>query len=221
MSNYSHHTYIPAPPRQEPDAMSQALDLAMKKHPAQGRSQATVVAVVEATAQLLAEQGYARLTTNHIAERAGVSIGSLYQYFPGKEAIVAQVAEKLVNDVLADFGAGLLGLPVDSRRLATVIYDAIDRRAALLRCLSYEVPFVQDLPAVISLRDRTLMLAGQIYVSTTWTRPFALPHVATFMLTAMLRAAVLESILTPLPGVTREQAVDTLADIIARIGGLP
>lgn len=201
--------------------MSQALDLAMKKRPAQGRSQATVVAVIEATAQLLAEEGYARLTTNHIAERAGVSIGSLYQYFPGKEAIVAQVAEKMVNDVLADFGHGLLGLPVDSRRLATVTYDAIDRRAALLRCLSYEVPFVQDLPAVITLRDRLLVLAGQIYVGTMRDKPFALPHVATFMLTAMLRAAVLESILAPLPGLTREQAIETLADIITRVSGLP
>ncbi|PWR22432.1 TetR/AcrR family transcriptional regulator [Zavarzinia compransoris] len=199
--------------------MPQALDLAMKKRPTQGRSQATVTAVVDAAAQLLAEQGYARLTTNHIAERAGVSIGSIYQYFPGKEAIVALVVEQVVDGVLADFGRGLLGGPVDDGHLARVIYEAIDRRAGLIRTLYYEVPFVRDLPAIATMRDRLLLLSGQIYLTSIGERPFTLPHVATFMLTAMLQAAVLESILAPLPGMTRDQAVATLAEIIARIAG--
>ena len=51
-------------------------------------------ALLEATADILIREGYAKLTTNRIAERAGVNIASLYQYFPGKEAIVAELRRR-------------------------------------------------------------------------------------------------------------------------------
>src|SRR5262249_6915734 len=51
-------------------------------------------ALLEATADILVRDGYAKLTTNRIAERAGVNIASLYQYFPGKEAIVAELQRR-------------------------------------------------------------------------------------------------------------------------------
>lgn len=197
--------------------MSQSLDLSMKKQPAQGRSQATVEAVVMAAAQLLAESGYGPLTTNHIAERAGVSIGSIYQYFPGKEAIVAQVVERTVEEILADFGRGLLGAPLSPPRIAEVLYDAIDRRAALVRTLTHEIGFLRGLPAVTSLRSRLLALSSRVYSEAVGGQRFSQPEVAAFQLTTMLQAAVLESILAPLPGMTRRQAIDTLAEIIARL----
>lgn len=62
--------------------------LKSRKQPIQARSQATVEAVFEATIQLLLHGGSSALTTNRIAEKAGVSIGTLYQYFPGKEALL-------------------------------------------------------------------------------------------------------------------------------------
>ncbi|MCW0183219.1 MAG: TetR/AcrR family transcriptional regulator [Zavarzinia sp.] len=189
----------------------------MKKQPTQGRSQATVEAVLTATAQLLAERGYAGLTTNHIAERAGVSIGSIYQYFPGKEAIVARVTGQTVDAILDDFSRGLLGHAIGPARIAEVLYDAIDRRAGLLRALTHEVPFLRDLPVVTSMRDRLLVLAGLIYSHQMGDRGFSHPPVAAFQLTTMLQAAVLDSILAPLPGMTRRQAIDTLAEIIARL----
>lgn len=63
----------------------------MRKNPRQARAKATVDAVLEAAARLLLAQGYDRTSTNQIAETAGVSIGSLYEYFPGKEAIFAEI----------------------------------------------------------------------------------------------------------------------------------
>src|SRR4029453_18964712 len=80
--------------------LPQARDLEPRKRPAQARSQATFDALVDACTGLLPRLRYAGTTTNHIAERAGVSIASLYEYFPGKDAIVAQVAERLVDRVL-------------------------------------------------------------------------------------------------------------------------
>src|SRR5215469_14299219 len=68
--------------------------LSPKKTPRQDRSRATVEAVLEATADILIRHGSAKLTTNRIAERAGVNIASLYQYFPGKEAIVAELRRR-------------------------------------------------------------------------------------------------------------------------------
>ncbi len=65
-----------------------------RKTAAQQRSRATVDALVEATARILVREGYDRASTNRIAQVAGVSIGSLYQYFPGKDALVAAVIER-------------------------------------------------------------------------------------------------------------------------------
>src|SRR5262249_41552399 len=68
--------------------------LSPRKTPRQERSRATVEALLEATTDILIREGYAKLTTNRIAERAGVNIASLYQYFPGKDAIVAELRRR-------------------------------------------------------------------------------------------------------------------------------
>jgi AcrR family transcriptional regulator len=66
----------------------------LRKRPRQERSQVTFEAIVEAAARILAEEGERALKTNHVAERAGVSIGSLYQYFPDRKAIVRALMER-------------------------------------------------------------------------------------------------------------------------------
>src|SRR5271165_1376438 len=65
-----------------------------RKKPRQVRSEATVAAIFEATAQILHSRGGAGLNTNAIAELAGVSIGTLYQYFPNKNAILIALARQ-------------------------------------------------------------------------------------------------------------------------------
>jgi AcrR family transcriptional regulator len=65
-----------------------------RKRPRQERSRFTVEAILEAAADILVRDGYDKLTTNRIADRAGVNVASLYQYFPGKEAIVAELRRR-------------------------------------------------------------------------------------------------------------------------------
>src|SRR5271154_4150665 len=74
-----------------------------RKLPRQPRSEATVDAILLAAAQVFERHGYAAGTTNRIAERAGVSIGTLYQYFPNKDAILVALA----RDHLAEGTAAL------------------------------------------------------------------------------------------------------------------
>ena len=71
-----------------------------RKPPQQDRSKITVEAILTATAQILTQEGYDTASTNRIAERAGVSIGSLYQYFPNKEALVAALVERHSNEMV-------------------------------------------------------------------------------------------------------------------------
>jgi AcrR family transcriptional regulator len=71
----------------------------MRKKPQQERSRQMVETLIEATARVIAKKGLDGTTTPNIAEAAGVSVGSLYQYFDGKEALVAALLEKMVGDL--------------------------------------------------------------------------------------------------------------------------
>ena len=64
-----------------------------RKQPVQGRSRVTTEALLEATLQVLVRDGYGRLTTTRVADRAGVSVGTLYQYFPDKRSLVMALNE--------------------------------------------------------------------------------------------------------------------------------
>ena len=118
-----------------------------RKRPRQERSRATVEAILEATADILIRHGYAKLTTNRIAERAGVNIASLYQYFPGKDAIVAELRRRHGADqrtelrqVLADSPAGKGELESTIRALVSVGVAGHARAPALHRVFTEEMP---------------------------------------------------------------------------------
>jgi AcrR family transcriptional regulator len=72
-----------------------------RKQPVQGRSQHTVLAVLDAALQVLARDGYAKLTTTRVAERAGVSVGTLYQYFPDKASIITALRLRYLSGLVS------------------------------------------------------------------------------------------------------------------------
>jgi AcrR family transcriptional regulator len=92
-----------------------------RKPAKQQRSRVTIDAILEATARIVGQVGLDRATTNRIAELAGESIGSLYQYFPGKEALLAALIEREAQADLDALAAVLYG----ARELS--LGDAIDR----------------------------------------------------------------------------------------------
>jgi AcrR family transcriptional regulator len=130
----------------------------LRRRPRQGRAQATFDAVLEAAAELIAQRGYARTTTNTIAERAGISIGSLYQYFPNKTAILVSLLERHIYDVqpLIAEGVRLLADPAmpfedGLRRLFVRLIDAHRHNPRLQEVLSEEVPHP---PSIQRLRHK-------------------------------------------------------------------
>jgi AcrR family transcriptional regulator len=70
-----------------------------RRRPRQRRAQQTVEAILDAVVRILKREGYAAITTNHIAEVAGVSIGSLYQYFPNKSAIFIALHGRHIDEI--------------------------------------------------------------------------------------------------------------------------
>jgi len=80
-----------------------------RRIPRQARAAETAAAILEGAAQILEANGLAGFTTNVVAERAGVSIGTLYQYFADKNAILVALAKQQVELGLADIGRALSG----------------------------------------------------------------------------------------------------------------
>jgi AcrR family transcriptional regulator len=116
-----------------------------RKIASQKRSRLTVEALLEATARVLLKEGYDRASTNKIAAVAGVSIGSLYQYFPSKEALVAALSERhtqelsrVVHDALIKVAAR--PIEVGARELVAAAIAAHRVDPKLHRVLSEEVP---------------------------------------------------------------------------------
>src|SRR5258705_5050607 len=111
-------------------------ELKPRKVPRQSRSIATFDAILEACARLLKAGDYASVTTNHIAERAGVSVGTLYEFFPNKEAIVAALAERHLSRLIAEVSEGLdaafaLDVWVAAEVLIRRVVDAVCRERDL------------------------------------------------------------------------------------------
>lgn len=108
-----------------------------RKIPSQGRSRALCDAILIAAARIFDRLGYDAATTNHVAELAGVSVGSLYQYFPNKDALVTALHERHGEEV-ATVVAAAFGTDRSTE-------DVVRRLAADLFALHREQPRLQAL----------------------------------------------------------------------------
>lgn len=125
--------------------MPEAFPAKPRKSPAQSRSRATVEAILDAAAHILVTQGFAAASTNRIAEKAGVSIGSLYQYFPNKAVLIGALrrrhAEAMRSTILQLAGsAASAPLHEAVRCLIHAVMQAHRIDPALHRILAQEAP---------------------------------------------------------------------------------
>ena len=196
-----------------------------KKAPSQARAVATVDAILGATARILVTRGYAALTTNHVAKKAGVSIGSLYEWFPGKEALVAGLvdrhlarAESLLAERAAELeGDALARPPLElARALATTMVELHEDDPRLHRVLTEEVPHPAETRARIRAVEERMneVLAALFAAHPDVHVPDA--EVAARMVTGLLEAAThrwaTDRAGEPIP---RDTLITELAEMVA------
>jgi AcrR family transcriptional regulator len=143
--------------------MARAVPTNPRKSASQERSRATVQALLDATARVLTREGYDRASTNRIAATAGVSVGSLYQYFPNKEALVAALVARhnremldLLREALKEVAS--LDLATAIAKLVRAAVDAHRVDPALHRVLDEQVPRMGQLAKIEALQGETFQL---------------------------------------------------------------
>ena len=194
-----------------------------RKHASQDRSRATVDALVEATARILVKDGYDKASTNRIAEKAGVSVGSLYQYFPCKEALVAAVVDRHNQDVMSKVRRALsdvASLPVREavRRAVTVAVEAHRIDPRLHRVLAEQIPRtgrLQDIEAFN--REAHALFLAYLEQHRDELRVADLP-LAAFMCASAVEAIAHNAVLhrgEPLTAEAVEQLVDETTRMVA------
>ncbi len=119
--------------------------MSLKKRPKQARSQVMVETLLQATTRILRREGRESLTTNRIAEVAGVSVGSLYQYFPNKESLVDALRQRyeaqFLERMIRALGSGAsLPLREAVQEFARFIIDIHREDPQLHNELSPEIP---------------------------------------------------------------------------------
>ena len=137
--------------------------ISSRKRPKQARSTELVAAILEAAAQVLAKEGAPRFTTARVAEKAGVSVGSLYQYFPNKAAILFRLQSdewRQTSDLLRGILEEVDRPPLE--RLRALVHAFIRsecEEAAMRVALNDAAPLYRDAPEAREARasgDRTM-----------------------------------------------------------------
>lgn len=180
-----------------------------RRQPQQGRSRALVAAILEAAARVFERRGFEHATTNEIAAVAGVGIGSLYQYFPSKEALLTALHEQHVDEVRTLLDDAFEAASSDTwegalRRLVRAVLEAHAARPELQRLLHVQYRALEfDAPtsrAKQQLHERTRRWLAQHGVVLGIEDLDLAAHVILRQVEALVHAAVLD----PIPGWTPE-----------------
>lgn len=176
---------------------SQVTDFKPKKWPKQARSRASFDAVLEGAARLLARRGYETLTTNRIAEEAGVGIATLYEFFPNKEAIVAELTSRLMAKVEANMeeafaeAVGQEPWPAVAHMISRAVGSMVEDRD-VFRVLLRQVPFVPQLPVVMETRAALAALSQRVRIRAAGALDLPMPEEDAWLISEMLYNAILE-----------------------------
>jgi len=196
-----------------------------RKRPRQERSRATVDAILQACARVLVKHGFDGLTTNAVAEAAGVSIGSLYQYFPNKEALVAAVVERHIEERKAATFAEL------ARVALLPIHEAV-RGVVELTIRAHEVDpdlhrvMIEQVPRVGRMaRLRELEQLGNQYVAGLLAArkdeiDVRDPDLAAFVLLSAIEAIVHRAVLFTPERLADPRLVDEACLLVTRYLGV-
>jgi AcrR family transcriptional regulator len=159
-----------------------------RRSPQQRRSQEMCDRIVEAAARVFADEGYARGTTNRIAEEAGVSIGSLYQYYPNKDVLLAELVRRHIRDGADEIAKRLVAVDVELQSVeertrmfveATVALHRDD--VALHRVLFEESPRPPDVVEELRQFETATVAAVEQLIANDPVIHVRDPHMAAYI----------------------------------------
>ena len=173
-----------------------------RKNPTQARAQQTVGAILDAAAQILQTEGEAHFNTNRVAERAGFSIGTLYQYFPNKNSIIEAIAERERIAIEATIQKALLdGWPHTIEEFLRIIIrqmiNAFGRRQKLRRFIIIQMIRLDLFMPVLQEADRISETVSALLEKNRGDDYLPLSKTRLFILTrstmGVIRAAIIEN----------------------------
>ena len=189
-----------------------------RKSASQDRSRLTVDAPLEATARVLMKDGYDRASTNKIAAVAGVSIGSLYQYFPSKEALVAAVIDRHMQEmmqVVRDALVKVAARPVEvaARELVSVMIDAHRVNPKLHRVLAEQTPRTGRLENIEAMEREACTLVRGYLEAHRDELDVTDPDAAAFVCVTAVEALTHAAVVSRPESLTDEQAARLVDDV--------
>jgi AcrR family transcriptional regulator len=192
-----------------------------RKEPKQARARATIEAILAAAAQILVQDGFEAATTNSIAQRAGVSVGSLYQYFPSKEAVIFALVERHVGkmqrqleEVIAEYSEAPLEEIVPTYVKAMLAAHRVEPR--LHRVFSEQLPKLAGRDALMRWsEDAERVVRGVLYQHRDRLRPRDL-EMAAFLLLHAVEAITHALVIFRPRYLEREALADEISELIMR-----
>ena len=194
---------------------------APRKQPRQERSAATVDAILDATARVLCKTGYDRASTNRIATAAGVSIGSLYQYFPSKEALVAALAGRHMAKMTALVRAKLTEVARAPMAIAvrTIIHAMFEAHAVdppLHKVLIEQVPRIGRLENLRAVESEVETLVAALLEARKRELRRTDVETMAFVLITVVEAVTHAAVLADLEPVRAHAVADELTNLVLR-----
>ncbi len=195
--------------------------LTPRKRPLQARSRFTVDQLLEAAAQVFSQRGYAGTTTNQVAERAGVSIGSLYQYFPNKDALLLALVERhmeqgaaLLEALCADPAEATLEVLV-----AAFVHQVVGLHLAdpgLHQVLLYEAPRTAAVTARLHRIEDAMATAVEARLARIPGASVAHTGHAGYLLVHLVESLAHEFVVHPPRGLDRAGFEAEICDMVCR-----
>ena len=192
-----------------------------RKTPRQTRSKETVEAILTAAARILTSEGFEALTTNRVAAVAGVSVGSLYQYFPNKEALVRALCERHthgVRDRIRTRFAEAWERPVDevARTVIQGMVEARRHQPKLHQELLRLAPAVGGLHELHAVEHEVEALLARFIQSRPKELPTADPARAAFLVCHAVQACVHGAVLERPDWLKDDAFVEELVGMVGR-----
>ncbi len=198
----------------------------LRKTPRQERSRAMVERIIAAGQTVLLRDGYEKASTNRVADEAGISPGSLYQYFPDKDAILAAVVDRYAADLSAQLTAVLadrLDEPGPSlvRAAFQGLLDVLDENVEFLRLVVGVVPRSQTESWTTALEQRISDLVTAYLSINKSQTSITDPATSAWILVRMVEHLSVQYVLER-PSIARETFIDELVALtLSYVGPLP